>query len=77
MSLLNIAIAFDQLCNTLLAGTPDETLSARAYRNDGTKKRWTAARLAIDTLFFWQPLHCHQSYLAEMTRKHLPEEYRG
>lgn len=32
--LLNIAIAFDQWLNAILAGAPDETLSSRAYRAD-------------------------------------------
>lgn len=75
--LTNIAIAFDQLLNTLLGGRADETLSARAYRMREKKQRvwgWTAD--AIDALFFWQDGHCESAYISEIERKHLPQEYR-
>lgn len=73
---LNVLIAFDQLANALLAGWPDETLSSRAHRMDGRKRRWTLARQAIDALFFWQPQHCRQAFEAERLRRHLPPEAR-
>lgn len=69
-------IAIDQLLNTLLAGYADETLSARAYRMDGKKKRWTIARKLIDGIFFWQEEHCLNSYISEVVRKHYPSDYR-
>lgn len=71
-------IALDQLLNTVLAGYPDETLSARAYRcgslDTSPKKRWVWAERAINTLFFWQPGHCQWAFLSEKERKHLPHE---
>lgn len=70
MSLKQIAIAIDQLFNTLLGGYSDETLSARAHR---TGSAWEPV---IDALFFWQEDHCFQSYLSEKERKQLPGAYQ-
>lgn len=72
--LKNTLIAFDQLCNALLFGSPDETFSARAYRlkDDG----WGLTYKGINLLFFWQEDHCKGSYTSEVIRKHLPDEYR-
>ena len=71
------AIAIDQLVNAALAaGWADETLSARAWRLDGTKRRWTVARRVIDAIFFWQPDHCRQAWESEVARRQLPIEYR-
>lgn len=70
MSLKQIAIAFDQLLNTLLGGMSDETLSARAHR---TGSAWEPV---IDALFFWQVDHCADAYRSEKERKQLPQEYR-
>ena len=69
-----IAIAVDQLVNTLFGGMADETLSARAYRHkiDGSRK-WPS--MVIDCLFFWQKDHCKQAYESEMNRAHLPKTY--
>ena len=72
----NLLIALDQLVNTVCAGYPDETLSARAYR-----KKWKLAWY-IDLLFFWQTdgggtrNHCKASYEYEKARMDLPPEYR-
>jgi hypothetical protein len=71
----NNLIAFDQQVNTLLAGDPDETISARCYRNR-EKPGWRQVRLFVDTLFFWQRNHCQKSYIAEVKRKQLPKDYR-
>lgn len=69
-----VAIALDQLLNTLLAGWPDETLSSRTYRlanlADCKKKRWVIAEKVINAIFFWQKDHCYQSYLSELERNH-------
>ena len=71
------AIAIDQLVNAALAaGWADETLSARAWRLDGTKRRWTVARRAIDAIFFWQAGHCRSAWMAEQKRLQLPPAYR-
>ena len=75
MKPMQIAIAVDQLANTLLAGMSDETLSARAYRHRLVSTKWRMTQIAIDALFFWQLEHCKQSYFAEFERKHLPDEY--
>lgn len=79
--LLNLLIAIDQLVYVLLTlghGSPDETLSAAAYR------LWIRRQIggryfkpAIDLLF--SPVerdHCEKSYRAEMERRQLPRGYR-
>lgn len=72
-----LLIAFDQLLNALLAGAPDETLSSRAYRADRDGKVFGRIfRPFIDTLFFWQPRHCFQSYLAEVQRRQYSRNFR-
>lgn len=74
---LNLAVAFGQLLNALLAGDPDESLSARAYRTEqGGKRFGRVFRPLIDAIFFFDPHHCHLSYLAEQQRKQLPKEYQ-
>lgn len=70
-----VAIAVDQLFNTILGGYPDETLSARAFRLQYVHKRWAIICRVIDTIFFWQKEHCFNSYLNEKQRKHLPINY--
>ena len=74
----NLLIAIDQLINTLVwikgdgFGLPDETLSARAWRLRGQSKAWAV----IDSLLFFDPLHCRYSYESEKQRKQLPKEYQ-
>ena len=75
MKLLQVAIAFDQQINTLLGGYADETLSSRAWRCQNKSKFWRIARSVIDSIFFWQPKHCSQAYLAEKLRKQLPDNF--
>lgn len=75
MKARQVAIAIDQVFNTLLGGFADETLSARAWRLADKKRRWAVIRRCIDGLFFWQDEHCFNSYLNELTRKHLPKDY--
>lgn len=79
--LLNLLIALDQLVYVLLTlghGSPDETLSAAAYRlwlRDQIGGRYF--KPAIDLLF--SPVerdHCEKSYRAEMERRQLPSGYR-
>ena len=72
--LKNVLIAFDQLVNALFCGYPDETLSARCWRE---QRRY--AIYWIDLLFrlIGQGKdHCELSYQHEMERKDLPEVYR-
>lgn len=74
--LTQILIAIDQLLNTLIGGYADETLSAHAYRQRGTKKHWTITYKVINAIFFWQINHCENSYMSEFERRQLPTEYR-
>ena len=57
-----ILIAVDQLANTLIGGWADETLSARAWR-----EQWRIRPL-IDTVFFFDPDHCRASFESERLR---------
>lgn len=49
----------------LLGGSPDQTVSARAYvnRNDAT---WAFVYCAINMVFFWQEDHCRDSHQADV-----------
>ena len=75
----NILIALDQLVWVLLtlgAGSPDETVSAAAWRSESKGGLFgRVARPLLDTLFFFDKQHCYNSYLSEVNRKHLPKEY--
>ena len=79
--LLNVLIALDQLAYVLLtlgAGSPDETLSAAAWRTEQSGKLGGRIfRPLIDLLFC--PIerdHCYRAYLAEQRGHQLPKEYR-
>ena len=79
--ILNILIALDQLAYVLLtlgAGSPDETLSAAAWRTEQSGKLGGRIfRLVIDLLF--RPVereHCHKAYESERLGRQLPKEYR-
>lgn len=76
-----IFIAVDQLANVILFGSPDETLSARAWRTD-QKSRWFGMilRPIIDVLFFIitlgkQKHHCRDAYEVERARGHMGRDY--
>ena len=78
---LNVLIALDQLVYVLLtlgAGSPDETLSAAAWRTEQSGKLGGRIfRPLIDLLFM--PIerdHCRKAYEAERLGRQLPEEYR-
>lgn len=73
---MKLLIALDQLLNVLLLGSPDETLSARAFRCRYWSVPWFWLWKAIDTLFFWEPQHCEAAYRNEVARNHMPESYR-
>lgn len=66
----NLIISSSQFINSILIGNPDETLSARAWRED--KK---VLILIINTLFFWQKNHCRGAYAQELNRSHQHDEY--
>ena len=74
---LNVLIAVDQVGNTLLGGSPDETLSARAYRTEQQGKVFGRFfRPLIDTLFWFDPDHCKSAYNSELRKLQLPGVYR-
>lgn len=79
--LLNLLIAFDQLAWVLLTlgnGSPDETISAAAWRMEQQGKRagrWL--RPVIDALFWFDPDHCRKAYNSEFHKIQLPGTYRG
>ena len=73
--ILYILIAVDQLVNTIFGGMPDETISAKAWRMQDKKKRYKVLRCIIDKLFWFDPDHCRTSYLSEIEKHHLPDEY--
>lgn len=76
MYLLYNLIAIDQLVNTILGGSPDETLSSRAWRAEQSNKLFGRFfRPLIDGIFFWQKDHCRQGYLAEKLRRQLPSNF--
>ena len=79
--ILNILIALDQLAYVLLtlgAGSPDETLSAAAWRTEQAGKLGGRIfRPVIDLLF--RPVereHCRKAYESERLGRQLPKEYR-
>lgn len=66
----NILLWISQGGNVIVfQGSPDETTSARAYR-----EKWWSRH--IINLVFWDRNHCRDAYYDELTRKHLPDEYQ-
>lgn len=49
----NVLLGLDQLGNTLIGGSPDETISARTYREyiESDKKKWALTVKIIESLF--------------------------
>lgn len=70
MKIKQIAIAVDQLTNTLLGGYADETISARAHR-----QQWRKTERVINWLFR-DDMHCAAAYISEMTNSHNAPIYR-
>lgn len=79
--LLNLLIALDQLAWVLLTlgnGSPDETISAAAWRMEQQGKRaGRVLRPAIDAVFWFDREHCRKAYNAEFHKIQLPGTYRG
>lgn len=79
---LNVLIGLDQLLwvvATLGHGSPDETISAAAWRMESQGKRaGRVLRPLIDALFWLlERDHCRNAYNAEFRKLHLPGSYRG
>ena len=73
-----LVLTADQTVNAIGGGSPDETISARAYRRaEAGSTFWKIGRKLIDWMFFWQPQHTKDAYLAEQARCHMPGAYRG
>lgn len=65
----NVGIAVNQLINTLLAGQPDEMMSARAHRR--YLRGHSQPRNTINAMYFWQHDHCLIAFKQEQQRKQL------
>lgn len=76
--LLNVAIAIDQVLNVLRGGSPDETLSAAAWRTEQKGRLLGRVfRPLIDLMFSpFEKNHCQKSFESERIGRHLPKEYR-
>ena len=77
--LLNVAIAIDQTLNALRGGSPDETLSAAAWRTEQEGRILGRIFRPLIDMIFW-PIdrdHCRTAFESEQQGTHLPEEYRA
>lgn len=79
--ILNVLIALDQFLfclATLGHSSPDETLSAAAWRwEQAGKLRGRVLCPLIDALFLpFERDHCQMAYQSELRGLHLPPEYR-
>lgn len=79
--ILNILIAIDQLAYVLLSlgkGYPDLTISAAVYMKSRTGNRfYKTLEKIIDILFLpFEEDHCLNSFISELTRKHVPKNMR-
>lgn len=66
--LLRILWCLDVLVMVILRGHLGETLSSCSYRMHRDKRFWGFLMPMINTLIFWEPQHCYNSYLADRTR---------
>lgn len=77
--LFNILITIDQGFNVILFfGEPDETISARLYRNENNKY-YKPFRKIVDFIFlhlFNQKNHCQSAFNSELIRSDLPKRYK-
>lgn len=71
---LRLLIATDQWFNTLLGGMPDETISAKLWRNRD-RQPYKTLQIIVDRVFWFDPEHCKSSYMSELHGKYLPTEY--
>ena len=68
----NLLISLDQLGNSLLGGSPDETISARAGRYAGKLWYWTGLAWVLNKV---DPGHTDNAVEAEQEGRHLPPNY--
>ena len=73
---MNVLISQDQTWNTIFDGLPDETISARSYRQKMNGECWGCFMVGlIDWIFY--PGHCRLAFMSEATRTQLPATYTG
>ena len=74
----NLLVSLDQLCNAVLGGWPDETMSSRFWRwhVDGVRS-WPCRCLDNVAAWLGDKDHCRTSYESERTRRQLPPELRA
>ena len=66
--LLHVSIWVSQTLNVwLLAGHPDQTVSARAYLSRNHKV-WGYSYRILNKIFFWQADHCYTSHQQDVER---------
>lgn len=79
--ILNVLIAIDQLVWVLITlgkGSPDETMSAAAWRLEKEGKLGGKIfRPIIDKIFFFDPNHCEGAHRAELRRAQLHHSYKS
>lgn len=73
----NLLLSIDQTGNVFLLGSPDETISARSYREGVLQKHrgWAAMNWFVNKLFWFEPEHTRMAYEAERYRCHMPKDY--
>lgn len=78
---MRVLISIDQSLNAVVGGSPDETLSSRAYRRaelDAKPKMfWVLFQRFVNTLFFFEPNHCYESYKIELAHLHDDSDFEG
>lgn len=76
--IFNVLIGLDQLVNALRGGSPDETLSAAAWRTEQAGKLGGRIARPLIDLFFspFEANHCQAAYHSEITGKQLPKGYK-
>ena len=68
---MNVLVGIDQLGNTILAGEPDETISARAGRN-ASKRGWRVLAAGLNKI---DPNHVEDAIESERRGKQQDEFY--
>jgi hypothetical protein len=71
-----VFIGVDQLVNTLLGGSADETMSSRCYRLNHIRAYYTL-ETCVNALFyvFQGPDHCEHAYEKEILGRQLPTKF--
>lgn len=60
--LSNLGTCTSQVCNTVIGGNPDVSLSARAFLSAQRSARAATIERLINGLFFFEPDHCRRSF---------------